>query len=115
MRTLSFDQFEFDPPDSEQALVISIAARDEHIFPDVADFARAVWGDEDPGKLSRPVPFAEDIGPGNVRAYLRQYAGVALPTPCHWPTYVLADEWNDWEAVLAGPTIFLRYHWWTTA
>jgi hypothetical protein len=115
MHTLSFDQFEFDPPDSEQALVISIAARDDRTFPDVAAFACAVWGDEASGKLAHPVPFAEDIGPGNVRAYLRRYAGIELPTPCDWSTHVLSDEWNDWEAVLAGPAIFVRYHWWTTA
>jgi hypothetical protein len=115
MRTLSFDQYEFDPPDSEQGLVISIAVRDERTFPDVAAFAHAVWSDEAPERLPSPVSFAEEIGPGNVRAYLRQYAGIELPTPCDWPTYVRCDDWNDWEAVLAGPSLFVRYHWWTTA
>jgi hypothetical protein len=43
-----------------------------------------------------------------------RYAGVKLPTPCTWPTPV-SNEWNDFDAVLAGAAIFIRCHWWTTA
>ena len=115
MRTLTFDAYEFDTPDGEEGLEISVAAKDERAFANVSAFASKVWGIEATGKLSSPVAFAEDIGPGNVRAYLQRYAGVRLPTPCSWPTYVLSNEWNDFDAILAGPANFVRYHWRTSA
>jgi hypothetical protein len=115
MRTLTFDQWEFEPPDGEERLEISIAAKDERAYSSVAAFAGAVYGIKSAGKLSSPVPFTDAIGPGNVRAYLARYAGVKLPTPCTWPTHVISDDWNDFDAVLAGPTTFIRYHWWTSA
>jgi hypothetical protein len=115
MRTLTFDQFEFDPPDAEEGLEISIATRRDRPFPDLATFASAVWGAEKAGNLPRPIPFEERIGPGNVRVYLQRYAALMLPDPCEWPTYVVSNEWNDWDAVLVGPETLIRYHWWTTA
>src|SRR5215217_7930490 len=101
MRTLIFDQWEFEPPDGEEGLEISITTKDDPRYLDVAAFAGAVCGIKSVGRLSSPVPFTEAIGPGNVRAYLRRYAGVKLPTPCRWPTYVISNDWNDFDAVLA--------------
>jgi hypothetical protein len=115
MRTLTFDQWEFEPPDGEQRLEISIAAKSDRAYANVAAFAGAVYGIKSAGKLSSPVSFTEHIGPGNIRAYLQRYAGVKLPTPCNWPTHVISNDWNDFDAVLAGPATFIRYHWWTTA
>ena len=115
MRTLTFDQWEFDPPDGEEGLEVAIAAKDARTYANVSSFAAAVYGSKSAGKLSSPVAFTEGIGPGNVRDNLRRFAGVKLPTPCDWRMYVIANEWNDFDAVLAGPDIFIRYHWWTTA
>jgi hypothetical protein len=67
MRTLTFDQREFEPPDSEEGLEISIAAKDDRTYPKVSAFARAVYGIKSDGKLSTPVPFTKRVGPGNVR------------------------------------------------
>jgi hypothetical protein len=115
MRTLTFDRWEFDPPDGEEGLEIAIAAKDDRTYPNVAAFARAVYGIKSDGKLSSPVPFTEQICPGHLRELLRRYARVELPTPCHWQTHILSNEWNDFDAVLAGPTLFIRCHWWTSA
>ena len=119
MRTLTFDQWEFDPPDAEEGLEISIAARNDLLYPSVVAFARAAQCIGSDGDLAAPIPFDEGLGgangPGHVRTYLQRYAGVTLPTPCDWPTHVIANEWNDFDAVLVGPTTFIRYHWSTTA
>lgn len=115
MRTLTFDQWEFEPPDGEEGLEISIAAKNNLLYPNVAAFADAVYGIKSDRNLASPIPFSEGIGPGNVRTYLQRYAGLDLPTPCDWPTHVILNDWNDFDAVLVGPTMFIRYHWSTTA
>jgi hypothetical protein len=119
MRTLTFDQWEFDSPDAEEGLEISIAAKNEFLYPDAVAFARAAHGIKFDESLVAAVPFTEELGatngPGHVRAYLHRYAGVTLPSPCDWPTHIISNEWNDFDAVLVGPTIFIRYHWSTTA
>ena len=94
---------------------VSIAAKHDLTYPSVSSFAGAVYGIKSAGKISSPVPFTEDIGPGNVRASLQRYAGFKLPRPCRWATHVISNEWNDFDAVLAGPDTFIRYHWWTSA
>jgi hypothetical protein len=118
MRTLTFDQWEFDPPDGEEGLEISIAAKNDVLYPNVAAFARAVHGFKFDESLTS-VAFAEELGAangtGHVRTYLQRFAGVTLPTPCDWPTYIVSNDWNDFDAVLVGPTIYVRYHWSTTA
>jgi hypothetical protein len=119
MRTLTFDQWEFDPPDAEEGLEISIAAKNDFLYPNAAAFARAAHAIKFDEGLAAPVPFTEEIGatngPGHVRTYLQRYAGVTLPMPCDWPTHIILNDWNDFDAVLVGPTVFIRYHWSTTA
>ena len=105
--------------DAEEGLEISIAAKNDFLYPNVVAFARAVHGFEFGESLAAPVLFTEEFGaangPGHVRTYLQRYAGVTLPTPCDWPTYIVSNDWNDFDAVLVGPTIYVRYHWSTTA
>ena len=115
MRTLTFNQYEFDPPDAEEGLEISIATKRDRRIRDVVAFAAEVLGVDASKRLPSPVPFTEAIGPGHVRTYLHRYAGVTLPTPCDWPSYIFSNDWNDFDAVLVGPEIFVRYHWSTTA
>ena len=62
MRTLTFDQWEFDPPDGEEGLEISIAAKNDFLYPNVEAFADAVYGTKSDGKLPTPVPFTEGLG-----------------------------------------------------
>jgi hypothetical protein len=117
MRTLIFDHYEFKHPESEQGLKISIAGKHERFpdqFPDVAAFASSLLPKR-ARQLPSAIAFRDDIGPGFVRDYLQQYAGIVLPNPCDWPTYVLSNEWNDWDAFLVGPSLFIRFHWWTSA
>jgi hypothetical protein len=97
MRTLTFDQYEFDPPDSEEGLEISIVTKRDHPFPDVVGFASAVLGAEAEKKLPSPIAFKSCDRSPNVAAYLARYAGVTLPSPCDWPTFVVSDDWDDWE------------------
>jgi hypothetical protein len=115
MRTLTFDQFEFDPPDAEEALEISIATKRDRSFPDVVAFASAVLGCDAPGKLPPPIAFREWGRSAGVRAYLQRHASVVLPDSCNWPTYIMSDDWDDWDALIVGPDMLIRYHWWTTA
>ena len=75
MRTLTVDQWEFEPPDGEEALQVSIAAKNDFLFPNSAAFARAVCGTKFDGHPAAPTPFTEGLGPANVRKYLRRYAG----------------------------------------
>ena len=115
MRTLKFNQFEFDRSDSEESLEISIVTKRDWYFPDMLAFASSVWGAEAAKALPPPTTFEEHIGPGNVRDYLKKYADLTLPTPCEWTTYVVSNDWNDWDAILVGPEIQIHYHWGTTA
>lgn len=115
MRTLSFDQFEFDPPEGEEGLEVAIVTKRDRPFPDLFVFAASMWGPDVASALPEPVAFKEKLGPGNIREYLKQYADLELPMPCEWPTYILCDDWNDWDAIIAGPDLWIRYHWSTSA
>jgi hypothetical protein len=115
MRTLTFDHWEFEPPDGEEGLEISIAVKHDLLFPSVEAFADAVYGIKPRRDLAAPVPFAEGMGQGDIRKYLKRYAGLELPTPCDWPMHIVSNDWDDFDAVLVGPTMLLRYHWSTTA
>lgn len=115
MRTLTFDQYEFDPPDAEEGLEISIVTKRDLPFPDVVAFASAVLGSDSAQKLPPPIAFQAWGRAAGARAYLQRYASVMLPGSCDWPTYVVSDDWDDSDALIVGPDMLIRYHWWTTA
>jgi hypothetical protein len=115
MRTLIFDQFEFDPPDSEEALEISIAAKGKFPFSEVQDFAAAIIGIDAAKDFSQATSFDESFGYGLIRDYLRKYADISLPSPCNWPTYIMVHDNDEWDGIIEGPSIFIRYHWSTSA
>ena len=119
MRTLTFDPWEFDPPDAEEGLDLHCCEERSFVSERGGVRARAAHGIKSDESLAAPLAFAEELGaangPGHVRTYLQRYAGVTLPTPCDWPTHVISNEWNDFDAVLVGPTTLIRYHWSTTA
>ena len=115
MRTIILDQFEFDHWDSEEHLEISIAAKGNFPFPDVASFASAAIGVEHAKKLPDPQAYTDFAGSGNMRDYLKRYAAVTLPDTCDWPMYVIRTDPNDFDMMLDGPDLFIRYHWETSA
>ena len=115
MRTLTFDQFEFDPPDSEETLHLWIASKSDFPFPDVRSFAAAAVSVEAAPALCQPVPFSDSFGYGIVRGYLPRFAGVTVPPSCTWPTYLLLDDVQEWDGVFEADGLFIRYHWWSTA
>lgn len=115
MRTLTFDQFEFDHPSSEESLVISLASRSEFPFPTPASFAAACVGTDDAACLGVPVKFSEHFGYGKVREYLSRFAAVTVPENCLWPCYVLAEGPDEWKIIIEAPGHFICYHWSTSA
>jgi len=102
MRTLTFDQYEFDPSDSEEGMEISIVTKRDRPFPDVVGFASAILGAEAATKLPSPIAFERCDRSRNARAYLERHADVILPSPCEWPTFVVSDDWDDWDAWQSG-------------
>jgi hypothetical protein len=115
MRTLTFDQFEFNPPDSEENLHLWIAAKGDLPFPDVRSFVASAMSVEAASALRWPIPFSDSFGYGMVREYLLRFAGVAVPPACVWPTYLLLDDDQEWDGVFEADGLFIRYHWWSTA
>jgi len=115
MRTLVFDQFEFDVPDSEESLELWIAAKRDFPFPDVRSFVAAATGAKAVEALGPSEPFSEHFGAGMVRSYLARFAGIVVPQPCDWPTYVLKQDNDEWDGVFDAGGMFIRYHWCTTA
>ena len=115
VRTLAFDPFEFDNASSEETLELWIAAKGDFPFPDVRTFVASAVGVKAAESLGPPRPFSEWFGYGMVRGYLARFAGLVVPQPCDWPTFVLNHEDTDWDGVFETPGSFIRYHWFTTA
>lgn len=115
MRKLTFDQFEFEHPDSEESLELWIAAKGSFPFPDVRSFVASVATIEIAEKLGSAQPFDEVFYREMVRQYLARFAGLIIPQLCVWPTYELFNDALDWDAVLEASDLFIRFHWWSTA
>lgn len=113
MRTLYFDQFEFDTPASEETLRIAIAAKPQ--FPSEAEFLSAC-----PRRQQRigaatnsRIPFPSFQGAAIVLENFRLFGvanslGEALVAVIH-------EEWCDLEILIETPSVRIWYHWDTTA
>jgi len=111
VRRVSCDQYEFDPPDSQQALDLAIAAPSGHC-PDLATLLAACGASAPDGS---PPP-AGWVGWGPVEAHLARFAGLDLPHPTKVRAAVLLrDEWDDVELGVAFGSVLLWYHWSTSA
>lgn len=115
MKTFSFDQFEFDRSDTEENLEVAVSTISEFPHPTVASFVASAIGVSVSQSLPEPKPFKEHYGYGFVRGYLERYAGIVLPIPCAWPTYVITDTENEFHAVIEGSNQFISYLWSTSA
>jgi hypothetical protein len=81
MRTLVFDEFEFDSPDAEESLEVSIATKRDRPLPGAPEFAAMVCG---PGSVPAiPTPTALDACTREqlVREYLQRFANIMIPAP----------------------------------
>jgi hypothetical protein len=111
VRRVSCDQFEFDPPDSEQLLDLALASPSRHC-PDLPTLLNACGASASDGP---PLP------PGWIRwtevtAHLERFAGLALPHPTQVQSAILIrDDWDDVELGIAFGSVLVWYHWSTTA
>ena len=118
MRTLIFDQFEFDSMSSEESLEIDVAEKlvgNYCPFPTVRDFVARAAGVATAARLRDPSPYNDVAGFSSIRAYLKRFANIDVPDPCDWQMYVLQDDESGWHGVLEAPATFIRYYWSSTA
>ena len=109
MRRLSFDQYEFDDPSSEEALELVVSSSRE-IWP-LAAFLNLCGASN---QVGRPLPAAWPRW-AEVAATVRKRAGIELPAPEACEVVVLSDDWNDLELAVVAGQVLIWYHWWTTA
>lgn len=110
MRRISCDQFEFDPPDSEQSLELAIARPSQP-----RGFRAFLTG------CGASAPGGPPPDPGwrrweQVRDHVRRFAGIELPHlgGCREVT-LLRDEWNGLEVGPSCGPHLLWYYWSTGA
>jgi hypothetical protein len=114
VRRLHLDQYEFDSPDAEEELDLTIGTTDQ--FRDLAAFAH--WAgintrDRRPVAEMSACPLSDLARCRWVLDSIRRFAGLELPDSVQ--TIVLNDEWDDLELVLVVGRYFVWYHWGTTA
>jgi hypothetical protein len=118
MRELSFDQYEFASPGSEQSLCLVIAGKRQ--CPDLRSFAMAGCGYPEPFLsefLARVKwrPLAGYSRLGQIEEHLIEFALVELPDPAACRLFVLSDEGHELDVLLEFPDRFVLYNWGTTA
>jgi hypothetical protein len=110
MRRLHFDDYEFDPRESEQSLEVAISSSRQH--PNLGMFLTECGS----SAIAGP-----PISPGwarltQVSDHLRMLAGLELPHPSRWrESVLLRNEWDDLELGIAAGPVLVWYHWFTTA
>ena len=111
MRRVSCDQYEFDPPDSEQTLDLAIASSSCH-YPHLASLL-AKCGASSPNGSSLPVDWPRWP---EVVTQLSRFAGLELPPLSQLREAVLLqDDCGEVEIAVAFGTTFVWYHWSTSA
>lgn len=110
MRRMSCDQFEFDPPDSEQSLELALSCPRQH--PELGTFLAECGASATSGRPPEPGWVHWET----VRGHLRRFAGLELPHlgECR-EVALLRDDWDDVELVIAAGVSLIRYHWSTSA
>jgi hypothetical protein len=110
MRRLHFDEFEFEPVESEQEVELAISSPRQH-----GDLQTLL---SNCGASSRSVtpPPLNWTRWQFVAEHLRCLAGLELPHSTQWREAVLLhDEWNELEFGVAFGSILIWYRWRTTA
>ncbi len=111
MRRMSFDQDEFDPPDSEQFLELALSSPGRR-HQDLATFL----ADCGASAISGRTP---DVGWGRwemISEHLSRFARLNLPGigGCR-EVVLLRDDWDDLELAITSGAYLIWYHWYTTA
>jgi hypothetical protein len=118
VKTLIFDQFEFDNFASEESLEINVNCRrypSANQFEELAEFVAACAGSEAAAKLGPALTYNDQASCSSIRHYLKRFASIDVPNPCEWQMYHLYVDDFEWDGVLETPELFIRYHWATTA
>lgn len=116
MLTIEVDQYEFPGgANSEQFARISIHRKGMVAYATIIDFARAANKGMPIAALPAPRPFFEIWQADMARRYLEQFARLVLPAHCSYPTYLIADDWNECHMVIEGHEVFINYYWATSA
>lgn len=118
MRDLSFDQYEFASPGSEESLRLVIARKRQ--CPDLRSFAVAGYGYTEPYLsefLARVKwrPLAGYSRLGQIEEHLIEFALLELPDPTACRLWVLSDRGYELDVLLELSDRFVRYNWLTTA
>lgn len=118
MRRLNFDQFEFDTFASEESLEIHVASRTTGSvvqYRDLREFVAESVGEDVFDKLEPAREYCDHASCSSVRAYLKRFAQIDVPDPCPWKMYVLFVDDLEWDGIFESPSMFIRYHWSSTA
>ncbi|WP_425395461.1 hypothetical protein [Aeoliella sp.] len=111
MRRITCDQDEFEVPESEQSLSLAVSAASRRC-PDLEAFLAACEKSDLP---RRALP-AKWHRWQQVALHLQRIAFLDLPAQEHLrESRVASDDWNDVELVLAFDSVFVWYHWCTSA
>jgi hypothetical protein len=110
MRQLQLDQYELDPPESEQSLRIAISTPRQHST--VGAFLVACGASATQG----PAVGLDWPKWHVVSAHLRQHARLDLPHRTKVrDTVLLRDHWDEVELAIVYGDVLVWYHWGTTA
>jgi hypothetical protein len=110
MRRLYFDQFEFNPPESEQELELVISSSGQH-----RDL-QALLSTCGASATSANPPAANWTRWQQVAEHLRSLAQLELPHQSQWHEItLLRDEWDELEIGIAVGPFIICYHWQTSA
>lgn len=109
MRKLLFDQYEFDEPSAEQTLEVAISSVPRH--GDLPSFLT-----ECGATLRDGMPATQDWSRwAEIAANMRRFAGIEVVRNAGSPFLLLNDDWDDCEVAFQSGSLFVWYHWWTTA
>jgi hypothetical protein len=112
MKTLIFDQYEFENWASEELLEISIAKRHEFAIESLDHFAAIMLRHHNAPlplpaatRFSSLSTFSEDV------RYLRDYAGIPVPDNCDWQCHVISNDRNDRHLIFDLGDLFISMNW----
>src|SRR4051794_3178469 len=105
VRRMSCDQFEFDPPDSEQSLQLALSCPRQH--PELETFLAECGASATSGRPPEPGWVRWEM----VRDHLRRFAGLELPHvgECR-EVVLLSDDCDDVELAIAAGASLIWYH-----
>ncbi len=111
MRRIHCDQYEFDPPDSEQSLDLVLAAPSIH-FPDLQALLSVCGASAADG----PAPRVGWVRWDGVAANLERFGQVILPPARELQRVILLeDRWDELEIGIAFRSLLVWYRWTTSA